>query len=69
MSYELYALGEIFASLILCKSCEEFDKETNERFEKREREKLEKKILKNLLESNKKSKHPKRIKNNKLFCF
>ena len=54
MSYELYALGEIFASLILCKSCEEFDKETNERFEKREREKLEKKILKNLLESNKK---------------
>tara|TARA_Y100000991_G_C21811846_1_gene280040 strand:- start:253 stop:429 length:177 start_codon:yes stop_codon:yes gene_type:complete len=56
MTYGLYAMGEIFASIFLCKSCKEIDKENNERINKRERDILERKILKNLLEANKKSK-------------
>ena len=60
MGYELLCFAETLSSLIFCKSCEEIDKEHKERMEERERKALEKKILKNLLDSNSKSKHPKK---------
>ena len=50
MSYELYAFGQIFASLVFCKSCEEIDKENNERIEANKRKILEEEILKKVIE-------------------
>tara|TARA_B100000886_G_scaffold336968_1_gene296756 strand:+ start:999 stop:1193 length:195 start_codon:yes stop_codon:yes gene_type:complete len=50
MDYQCYAFGQIFASLVFCKSCEELDKENNERIEANKRKILEEEILKQKLE-------------------
>ena len=50
MDYQCYAFGQIFASLVFCKSCEELDKENNERIEANKRKILEEEILKKKLE-------------------
>ncbi len=50
MDYQCYAFAQLFASLVFCKSCEEIDRENNERIDAKKRKILEEEILRRILE-------------------